>query len=139
MRYLLDTNILSEPAKPQPNARVLELLAKRRKQVCTAAPVWHELTYGCRRLPESKRRRELTHYLERILAPSLVILSYEAAAAAWHADERARLTALGRTPAFVDGQIAAIAKIHDLVLVTANVKDFDNFEDLPLEDWTQPP
>lgn len=139
MRYLLDTNVLSEPTRPKPNAHVLERLAQRREQVCTAAPVWHELSYGCRRLPESKRRRELTRYLEQILAPSIVILPYDAAAAAWHAGERARLTALGRTPAFVDGQIAAVAKVRDLVLVTANVKDFGGFEDLLVEDWTQPP
>jgi tRNA(fMet)-specific endonuclease VapC len=138
LRYLLDTNVLSEPVRPQPNTHVLERLAKRRELVCTAAPVWHELAYGCRRLPESKRRRELTQYIEQVLAPTLVVLPYDAAAAAWHAGERARLTALGKTPAFVDGQIAAVAKVNDLVLVTANVKDFDKFEALPFEDWTLP-
>jgi tRNA(fMet)-specific endonuclease VapC len=139
VRYLLDTNVLSEPVRPQPNTYVLERIAERREQVCTAAPVWHELQYGCRRLPESKQRRQLTHYLEQILAPSLLILPYDSNAAAWHADERARLTGLGRTPAFVDGQIAAVAKVRKLVLVTANVKDFDSFEDLSVEDWTLPP
>ena len=57
------------------------------------------------------------------------------AAADWHAAERARLTGLGRTPPFVDGQIAAIAHVNGLVLVTANVADFRHFADLSVEDW----
>ena len=48
-------------------------------------------------------------------------------AALWHAEERARLTAQGRTPSYVDGQIAAIAKTNDLTLVTRNTSDFVRF------------
>jgi tRNA(fMet)-specific endonuclease VapC len=46
-----------------------------------------------------------------------------------------RLTAAGRPPAFVDGQIAAIAKVNDLVLVTSNLSHFDAFAGLRVEDW----
>jgi predicted nucleic acid-binding protein len=42
------------------------------------------------------------------------------AAAEWHAAERARLAALGKTPPFVDGQITAIAYANSLTLVTLN-------------------
>jgi len=66
---------------------------------------------------------------------SLPILAYDAAAAAWHASERARLQAAGKTSPFVDGQIAAIAKVNDLTLVTSNHQDFAHFEELRLEDW----
>ena len=38
---------------------------------------------------------------------------------------------------FADGQIAATALIHDLTLVTANVKDFLKIEGLVIEDWSQ--
>ena len=37
---------------------------------------------------------------------------------------------------YVDGQIAAIAFVHDLILVTANMKDFTRFKGLAVEDWT---
>ena len=69
------------------------------------------------------------------LAPSLVILPYDARAAERHASERARLTAAGRTPPFFDGQIAAIAFVHDLILVTRNMDDFAAFEKLRIENW----
>ncbi len=136
MRFLLDSNVLSEPAKPKPNEHLVERLTKYRDVVATASPVWHELLYGCRRLPPSKRRRDLERYLET-LALSLPVLSYDNEAADWHAAERARLTALGRKPAFVDGQIAAVARSFDLILVTGNVRHFVEFEGLVVEDWTQ--
>lgn len=53
----------------------------------------------------------------------------------WHAVERARLAAVGRTPSFVDGQIAAISRVRDLTLVTANALDFSDFEGLRVRNW----
>ncbi len=41
----------------------------------------------------------------------------------------------GRTPASVDGQIAAIAAVNGLTLTTQNVTDFTAFEGLDVEDW----
>ena len=63
------------------------------------------------------------------------ILSYNQKAAEWHANERARLTAIGRTPPFLDGQIAATARANGLMLVTANRSDFEVFDGLQIEDW----
>jgi tRNA(fMet)-specific endonuclease VapC len=54
----------------------------------------------------------------------------------WHeAVYGARLEQLGRPPAFADAQIAAVAIANELVLVTANVKDFSRFEGLAVESW----
>ena len=63
------------------------------------------------------------------------ILDYDAAAALWHATERARLTAQGWTPPFQDGQIAAIAFVNELTLVTFNRPDFKRFEGLRTTTW----
>jgi tRNA(fMet)-specific endonuclease VapC len=100
-----------------------------------AAPVWHELTYGCRRLPKGKRRTALETYLRDVVHGSFPILPYDEAAAAWHGEERARLEALGRPAPFVDGQIAAIAHVNGLVLATTNDKDFARFKGLTVENW----
>jgi tRNA(fMet)-specific endonuclease VapC len=65
---------------------------------------------------------------------SFPILPYDEASAAWHGEERARLESFGRTAPFVDGQIAAIAQVHGLILVTANPRDFEAFQGLRIED-----
>lgn len=64
---------------------------------------------------------------------SVAILEYGRKEAEWHTQERARLAAIGRTPPFVDGQIAAIARQHGLILVTSNTRDSQLFEGLTLE------
>jgi len=135
LRYLLDTNTLSEPLKPQARSRVIDSLTASEHEIATAAPVVYEMIQGAYRLPElAKKRAEVLRYLEEFVA-TIPILPYDAAAARWHGQEQARLVNLGRTPAFIDGQIAAIAKVNELVLVTRNLKDFENFTGLSLENW----
>ena len=58
------------------------------------------------------------------------IIPYDIAAAEWFARERARLTAIGKTPAYADGQIAAIAQVNDLTLVTNNVESSSNISNI---------
>ena len=83
----------------------------------------HELWFGCYRLPNSRKRQRIEHYLREVVLPHLPIFPYHQAAAEWHATERARLTSIGQPPSFADGQIAAIAKVNDLIVVTASVKN----------------
>jgi tRNA(fMet)-specific endonuclease VapC len=128
--------VLFEPLKPRPNPGVTKSLEKQQDAIATAAPVWNELLYGCYRLPESARRRDLERYVSQVLAPAIPVLPYDSESAHSHARERARLEGLGRRPAFVDGQIASIAKVRGLVLVTRNLDDFRDFEGLEVEDWS---
>jgi len=135
IRYLLDTNVISEPARPDPNAAVLAQLDAHGSEVALPAPTWHELVYGAERLPNGKRRAYLMHYLMDVVRPSMPILPYDHEAAHWHGVARATLEAEGRTPPFVDGQIAAIASTRALILVTRNTSDFGVYHDLHVEDW----
>jgi len=135
MIYLLDTNILSEPMKLDPDALVMRKLSRHRAALATASIVWHELNYGCERLPNSKKRTRLASYLADVIQPSIPIFAYDETAAAWHAQERARLAAKGITVSHADGQIAAIAFVNNLTLVTRNTKDFDCFAKIKLENW----
>jgi tRNA(fMet)-specific endonuclease VapC len=134
-RYLLDTNVLSEGAKTTPDGHVMSMLERHRDEIATAAPVWHELQYGCMRLPSSRKREFLDIYLQEVVWPNVDILPYDERAAEWHARERVRLAAKGLSPSFVDGQIAAIAKINRLILVTRNVSDFSSFDGLEVKNW----
>jgi tRNA(fMet)-specific endonuclease VapC len=134
LRYLLDTNILSESMRATPDPGALKRLIEVGDAAATAAPAWHELEYGRSLLPPGRRRRAIDTLVDRLEAV-LVVLPYDQEAARWHARERARLTKKGRPPPFVDGQIAAIAAVRRLVLVTRNVRDFSAFADLQVESW----
>ncbi|MSV34305.1 MAG: type II toxin-antitoxin system VapC family toxin [Bryobacterales bacterium] len=136
LRYLLDTSVVSVPVWKEPDARLLHRLNAAGPECAIASPVWHELTYGCSRLAKGKRRSALETYLRDVVRGSFPTLPYDEAAAAWHGAERARLEANGRPTPFVDGQIAAIAQVNGLILVTANERDFAAFSDLNLENWS---
>lgn len=135
LKYLLDTNIVSEPLRSSPSRTVLRRLASHEGETAIASIVWHELQFGWARLPVSRRRDAIERYLEDVVLASFPILDYDRAAAEWHARERVRLEAAGKTPPFVDGQIAAIACVNDLVLVTGNKVDFRGFKGLRVEGW----
>lgn len=75
-------------------------------------------------------------YLDRLASTELTMLPYDQRAAEWHGRERARLLALGLTPPFADSQLAAVAAVNKLTLVTHNTKDFDAFSGLRVVDWT---
>jgi len=135
MRYLLDTNVLSEAIKTIPNKNVMTMVERHQDEIVTAAPVWHELQFGYQRLPQSRKREIIASFLNDILRRTMLILPYDKRAAEWHAKERARLSSRGVAPSFVDGQIASIAGVNDLILVTRNIVDFKRFSKLKLENW----
>ena len=134
-KYLLDTNVLSEPARPRPNPGLIERMEACRAEIATAATVWHELTYGLERLPPSRKRTAIASYLDDLRSSVMPVLAYDEKAAEWHARTRARLESVGRSVAFRDSQIAAVAVIHGLIMVTANVSDFAPLAGLEVENW----
>lgn len=125
--FLLDTNILSEQLKKNPDSKVLEFLEKNEDQIATCSIVIHELQYGMEILEDSKKKKILETYIKSI-QDTLPIFEYNVQAGIWHAKEKSRLSKLGKTPAFVDGQIASIAHVHNLKVVTKNTKDFKMFK-----------
>lgn len=135
IRYLLDSNIVSEPVRPRPDPRVQARLAEHGSHVALASVVWHELLYGMERLPEGHRKAFLRDYLADVVRPSAPVLPFDDAAAEWLARERARLDALGQPRPMLDGQIAAVAATRGLILVTRNTGDFGGYAGLHVENW----
>ena len=137
LRYLLDTNVISDPTRREPDPGIRARLDEYGAESALASVVWHEMWFGVSRLPDSRRKRDLQDYLVTVVEPSFPILPYDEAAAQWHAEERARLGAVGWVSSFTDGQIAAVAHVHGLVLVTANLSHFERFDHLETTDWRE--
>ncbi|RKX79952.1 MAG: VapC toxin family PIN domain ribonuclease [Spirochaetes bacterium] len=135
LKYLLDTNILSEPLKATPSSSVMRQIRKKEGECGICSPVWHEILFGMQRLPSSNRKEIMRNYIERVIEPSMQILPYDSHAAKIHACLRAESESIGRPLPFVGSQIAAIALVNDLILVTRNTKDFSIFKDLEVENW----
>lgn len=133
--YLLDTNILSEPLAVRPNAQVMERIQANGQSLAISSVTWHEVLYGMLLMPAGRKRDQIEDYLFRRVRPSLPIIGFDEAAAHWQAEQRARLRQTGRPPSYADSQIAAIAAVNDLVLVTRNLGDFERFQGLKVENW----
>jgi predicted nucleic acid-binding protein len=139
LKYLLDTNVLSEPASAVPNARALAWIAAQdpldlHVSVVTLA----EIEEGVARLSASRRRAALETWRDS-LAVSLGdrLLPLDAAIASTWGRLRARLAAERRTIAPMDGFIAATAERHDLTLVTRNVKQFQARGGAIVDPWSE--
>ncbi len=83
MNVLLDTNVLSEPMRQQPDAAVMAQLEEGGHRLHTASVVIHELRYGVQRLPKGRRRARLDSYVQTVLASGLTVLAYDTTAALW--------------------------------------------------------
>lgn len=132
--YLLDTNTISEPLKPRPDKKVIRLIDVKYNQISISSFVVYELIKGAYQLTSVKKRQRILDYINTILS-KIPTLTYTKEAAIWQGKEAARLKAIGKTAPFLDAQIASVAKVHDLILVTRNTKDFQNFSDLKLDNW----
>lgn len=75
-RFLLDTNVISEPLRPQPNAAVIQRLQQYQGEFAIASVTWHELLFGCYRLPASKRRTPTHPYLLNKNSHIIAVISY---------------------------------------------------------------
>jgi len=132
--FVLDTNVISELMRPQPHPGVVQRYLAHQAQVALPAPIWHELNYGCLRLPAGRRRSALQDFLNHVVG-NLPKLAYDAAAALVHAQLRVQADAKGRVLPMLDSQIAAIAITRGLTLVTRKTRDFDGLADLRLANW----
>ena len=137
LRYLLDTSTLAALIATKPNASVLERLTEHEAQCAIAAPVWGELVYAYERMEVGKRKAVVEGFVADVVSRLFPVLPFDQDAASWLALERARQEQAQRTSAHVDGQIAAIARVHDLTVVSTTPRDFANYKGVRVEDWSR--
>ena len=128
MRYVLDTNILSEVTRKHPNFEVICWIQDHVEDVFTTSITIKELYYGLFLMPEGKRRRVLKETIDAIVKEcSDRTFPYDAFCAYLCAELQASARSIGRSTALEDCMIAAICKRNNATLVTRNVKDFEYF------------
>lgn len=130
MRYLLDTNIVSDLVR-NPQGRVAQHIRKiGEARVCTSIIVAAELRYGAAK----KQSARLTTQLEALLS-ALEVIPLEAPADSTYGMLRARLERAGRPIGGNDLLIAAQALSLGYTIVTDNEAEFAQVKDLPRENW----
>lgn len=141
MKYLLDTCVLSELVKPAPHGAVLAWVDTRvENDVFVAAMTLGELRRGVAKLPVSRRKNELSVWLEQLQASlGERVLPFTRDTAGYWGELCARVEAVGTPMAAFDSIIAASAVEHGLALVTRNVRDFAAAPLMLINPWDQPP
>ncbi len=127
LMIILDTNILSELIKREPNTAVLTWLQGCRvSDLFTTTISESEMRIGAAQLPAGKRRDQLEAAIDRTFEEKFSgrILSFDRAAAGSMAGVFEARKNAGRPISFADNQIAAIALAHTATLATRNIKDF---------------
>ncbi len=130
MRYLLDTNIVSDLIC-NPQGRVTQHIREvGEARVCTSIIVAAELRYGATK----KASPRLTAQLEAVLG-ALDVVPFEAPADTTYGLLRARLEKAGQPIGGNDLLIAAQAVALGHTIVTNNEREFGRIEDLACENW----
>jgi toxin FitB len=123
--YLLDTNVISELRKARPHGAVLAWAQRTgNAQMHLSAVTIAELQIGVEltRKQDEAKAAEIERWLDKVAATFNVISMDAAAFRLWAKLMSGKSTALSE-----DGMIAATAQIHNLTVVTRNVKDFTKF------------
>ena len=124
MSWLLDTDVLSQPAKKHGDPRVLAWLEREQARCYTSSVVIGQLAYWVRS-KKGRQRTALQSWLTR-LTESMHgrILGFNVTVAHVWADQEIQLEKAGLPMPVEDGYIAATARRHGLTIVTGNDTDF---------------
>lgn len=137
MKFLVDSNVLSEPTKPVPDLYVVRWLRNHERDIAVDPIILGELRFGILLLPKSKKRRTLEAWFE-LGVQRLYCLPWDAPTAAKWAELLARLRRRGTAMPIKDSLIAATALTHGLTVATRNVSDFERAGVRVLNPFTKP-
>ena len=132
---LLDTNVVSESMRVEPDRRIIQWLDRQPASgLFISAITVDEITFGIAILPSGRRRRRLADVFARIMDIFAErTLSFDAAAAAESARFRAQRRLNGKPMSLADSQVAGVAKSNGFALATLDIQDFQGIDITTLE------
>ena len=134
---LLDTNVVSETARAEPDKSVLAFLYHQR-DLWLSSIVLHELEFGLQLLPLGRRRDRIAAAVRSLAAENASrILPIGVKEAEQAATFRAQARRSGRTLDLGDSLISATAAVHGLIIATRNVKDFKGLDIQVINPWSR--
>ncbi len=135
---VLDTNVISELFRPNPNSGVIDWLESQFADVVfTTAVTRGELFYGLNIMPEGGRRQTLLSGVQRIFEVRFAgrVLPYDEASADAFAQIAAQRRAQGRSSSQSNQMIAGIVRSRGATLATRNSKDFEDCGIALIDPW----
>jgi predicted nucleic acid-binding protein len=135
---LLDTNVVSELMRAEPDTAVLRWVDRQPQDVLwLASLVAFELAFGIARLPDGDRKQRLSRTLASMLEEDFAgrVLAFDLEASAVCARLCARRQREGKPLALADAQIASICVVHDAFLATRNTADFEHLDVRLVNPW----
>lgn len=126
MKYLLDTCVISELAKPAPNPKVVAWATQNDEEnFYLSSLTFGEIHKGIFKLPPSKRKEDLLQWVEHELKDRFRtrIIEITLKVARQWGETQAISESQGRPMPTIDSLIAATGLAHDLTVVTRNVAD----------------
>lgn len=139
---ILDTNVLSEPFRQQPNPAVIEWLDRQNALTLYLSTVsLAEVLTGVATMPEGKRKQALLTGVPDLIRQLFNdrVLSFDEMAAREFAQIQAEVRKVGKHIAMADGQIAAIARSHGFMVATRDVSPFKAAGIQVINPWEQVP
>ncbi|MCW4462959.1 type II toxin-antitoxin system VapC family toxin [Sphingomonas sp. BT-65] len=133
MRYLLDTNIVSDLIRNPQGGVTRRITDVGEALVCTSVVVAAELRFGAAKLGSARLTKQMALVLDR-----LDVLPLDAPADELYGDLRARLEAAGTPIGANDMLIAAHAMSLECTIVTDNMREFSRIDGLACENWLRP-
>jgi toxin FitB len=126
LMIILDTNVVSELMRPEPDVGVRQWVSGRRAdELATTAITVAEIRHGIERLPDGRRKEGLLSAATDLFAAfGELVQPFDAVAAARLGPIMVRRAGLGLPIEGFDAQIAAICRARGAALATRNVKDF---------------
>lgn len=124
---VLDTNVISEVLRREPDQRVVAWLESLNDEVAITAITLAELFAGVRRLPDGRRKASLEVAVSTAVEPyrnSQTVLPFDETCAEPYAEILYQREQMGLPIATADAQTAAICLAHDAACATRNIKDF---------------